>query len=142
MQDEVVSLKVDPSLVTSILEKRIQAAIVEQLGDDGKLIEQAVRLALSTKVDKKGNSTSRYDSDLRYDFLEVLTTNAIQEAAKEALTDWLAQNSKLIKKAVLKELDSPERQRSIAKAYADAIENSLIASWTMSCNIDFNKRPE
>lgn len=142
MEGEVVSLKVDPSLVTSILEKRIQAAIVEQLGNEEELIGHAVRLALSEKVDRKGSSTSSYASDRKYDFLEILTTNSIQEAAKAALMEWLGENSKKIREAVLKELDSPERQKSIAKAYADAIETSLSSSWRMDCNISFKERPE
>lgn len=142
MQDEVVSLKVDPSLVKSILEKRIQAAIVEQLGNEKDLIGHAVKLALSEKVDREGSSTSRYESDRRYDFLEVLTTNSIQAAAKNALNEWLAENSTKIRKAVLTELDSPDRQKSIAKAYADAVERSLTNQWNMSCNISFKEREQ
>lgn len=139
MEGEVVSLKVDPSLVTSILEKRIQAAIVAQLGDEDELIGHAVKLALSEKVDRHGSSTCSYSSDRKYDYLEILATNSIQKAAKEALNEWLAENSKKIRAAVLKELDSPERQKSIAKSYADAIETSLNASWNMSCNIFFKE---
>ena len=139
MSGEVVSLKVDPTLVTSILEKRIQAAIVEQLGNEEELIGHAVKLALSEKVDRNGNANCRYDSDKKHDFLEILATNSIQKAAKTALNDWLAENSKLIREAVLKEMDSPERQKSIAKAYADAIESSMTNQWNMSCNISFKE---
>jgi len=140
MEQDVVSLKVDPSIVTSILEKRIQAAIVEQLGNEEELIGHAVKLALSEKVDRKGCSTGRYASERKYDFLEILATNSIQETAKAALNGWLAENSKLIREAVLKEMDSPERQKSIAKAYADAIESSITTSWDMSCNISFKEQ--
>ena len=140
MESEVVSLKVDPSLVTSILEKRIQAAIVSQLGNEEELIGQAVKLAMSAKVDYKGNTDCRYESDKKHDFLELLTTKSIHEAAKEALMEWLEQNKGMIREAVLKELDSPERQKSIAKAYADAIETSLSSSWRMDCNISFKER--
>ena len=142
MEGEVVSLKVDPSLVTSILEKQIQTAIVTQLGDQDELIGQAVKLALSEKVDRAGNSNCRYESDRKYDFLEILATNSIQKAAKAALNEWLEINSKKIRKAVLAEMDSPERQRSIAKAYADAIESSMTNQWNMSCSIAFKEREE
>ena len=139
MSGEIVSLKVDPSVVTSVLEKRIQAAIVAQLGDEDELIGHAVKLALSEKVDRQGNSNCSYASDKKYDYLEILATNSIQKAAKAALNEWLEENSKKIRIAVLKELDSPERQKSIAKSYADAIETSLNASWNMSCNIFFKE---
>jgi len=142
MEGEVVSLKVDPSLVTSILEKQIQTAIVKQLGNQDELIGQAVKLALSEKVDRQGNSNCRYESDRKHDFLEILATNSIQKAAKAALNDWLEQNSKKIREAVLKEIDSPERQKSIAKAYADAIESSMTNKWNMNCSISFKEREE
>lgn len=139
--DEMVSLKIDQTMISSVLTKQIQAAIVAQLGDQDKLIAQAVKVALSKKVDRNGK-VSDYSSDNRHDFLEILATNSIHGAAKEALQEWLQQNSEKIKEAVLEELKTPSRQRSIAVAYADAIEHSLTTSWNMNCNISFEKREE
>lgn len=139
MESELVSLKVDPAMVSSVLEKQIQAAIVRQLGNQDELIAQAVSKALSVKVDQRGSATSRYESDKKYDFLEVLTTNSIHEAAQVALREWLDKNSGKVREAVLAELDTPGRKESIAKAYADAIESSLKCSWDMKCNIEFKR---
>ena len=142
MDKEMVSLKVDEAMVSSILEKQIQAAIVQQLGNQDDLIAQAVKVALSQKVDYNGNHNTRYESDNRYDFLEILASNSIREAAKEALQEWLAENSGKVREAVLNELKTPSRQRSIAVAYADAIEHSITSRWNMSCNIEFKERKE
>lgn len=141
MSDEMVSLKVDQTMVESVLQKQIQAAIVSQLGNQEQLIGNLVNLAMTKKVDAKGNTDSR-DYYNKYEFLEVLTTTSIQTAAKEALKEWLADNATLIKAAVLEELKKPDRQRSIATAYADAIEHSLKCSWGMSCNILFENMEE
>lgn len=139
MENNMVSLKVDEQMVSSILEKQIQAAIVAQLGNQEQLIEKAVKIALSEKVGIDGTK-SRYDSDNRHDFLEVLASKSIREAATGALREWLTENQIKIKKAVLKELETPARQRSIATAYADAIENSIKCSWNMTCNINFERK--
>lgn len=139
MENNMVSLKVDEKMVSQILEKQIQAAIVAQLGSQEQLISKAVNVALSKKVSKDG-TVSRYDSDNTHDFLEVLASKSIREAATEALKEWLATNREKVKDAVLKELEKPNRQRSIAVAYADAIENSLKCNWNMSCNIQFKER--
>lgn len=141
MDNEMVSLKIDQTMVSSVLTKQIQAAIVAQLGDQDELISHAVKVALSIKVDRKGK-VSDYSSDNRYDFLEILATNSIHEAAKAALDEWLQENSAKIKEAVLEELKTPSRQRSIAVAYADAIEHSLTTSWNMNCNIVFKEKEE
>ena len=142
MENDMVSLKIDQTMVSSVLEKQIQSAIVQQLGNQDDLIAQAVKVALSQKVDRNGDANCRYESDRKFDFLEVLATKSIHEAAKVALNEWLAENSSKIREAVLKELDTPGRQRSIAVAYADAIENSLTTKWNMDCNIEFKERKE
>lgn len=139
MENEMVSLKVDETMVSSILAKQIQAAIVQQLGSQDELIAQAVKVALSQKVNHEGK-VGDYSSYNKYDFLEVLASKSIREAAKAALQEWLAENSKKIRKAVLEELKTPSRQRSIATAYADAIEYSLTNKFNMSCNIEFKER--
>lgn len=141
METEMVSLKIDEAMVSSVLEKQIQAAIVQQLGNQDDLIAQAVKVALSQKVNNKGK-VGEYSSYNKYDFLEVLAGKSIREAAKAALHEWLEENKGKIRDAVLKELKTPSRQRSIAVAYADAIEHSLTNSWDMRCNIEFKERED
>jgi hypothetical protein len=138
MENKMVSLKVDETMVSSILAKQIQAAIVQQLGSQDELIAQAVKVALSQKVNHEGK-VDDYSSYNKYDFLEILA-KSIREAAKAALQEWLAENSKKIRKAVLEELKTPSRQRSIATAYADAIKYSPTNKFNISCNIEFKER--
>lgn len=141
MTESMVSLKVDPSMVTGVLEKQIQAAIVAQLGDQDKLIEKAVEMALSQKVNREGKVDS-YSSYNKYDFLEILAGKSVREAATEALREWLKENSVKIKAAVVKEMETPGRQKSIATAYADAIEHSIKCKFNMNCDITFDKKEE
>ena len=122
----------------SVLDKQIQAAIVAQIGNSDALIATAVSFALRQKVDSSG-TISKYSNDNKYDFLDILAKRAVQDAAKEAIKEWLAINSQKIKEAVLKEMKKPTRQNSIAKAFADAVESSLKCSWGMTCNISFKE---
>ena len=138
MENRMVSLTVDEAMVSSVLEKQIQAAIVAQLGNQDDLIAQAVKVALSQKVDRDGKVNS-YDYNNTHDFLEVLASKSIREAATDALHDWLEENSRKVRDAVLEELNTPSRQRSIAVAYADAIESSLTCKWDMRCSIEFKE---
>ena len=132
---------IDETMVSSVLEKQIQAAIVQQLGNQDDLIAQAVKVALSQKVNQDGKR-DQYDSYNKYDFLEVLAGKSIRKAATAALHNWLEENSGKVRDAVLEELKTPSRQRSIAVAYADAIEHSLTNSWDMRCNIEFKERED
>ena len=141
MSANMINLEINEDVVKPILEKQIQAAILANIGNPEELIQKVVSTALSQKVDS-GGRVSGYSGDNKYDYLDVLTTKSIQKAAEEALRDWLEENSQLVKKAVIKELNKPARRHSIAKAFADAVESSLQCSWRFSCDVSFIKRDD
>ena len=136
MEKDVVSITVDESVVRPIIEKRIQAAIVKELGETDSLIERMVALALSQKVNMDGN-VGQYSSDNKYDFIEAICGKAVRKAAEEAMKEWASSNAEKVKQAVIKELAKPNRQRTMAKAFADAVEESVRCHWRMTCNVSF-----
>ena len=137
----LVSLQISDDMIRPIIEKKISAGIITALGGEETLIEQAVTLALRQKVDQRGK-TSQFRSDNKYDWLEIMTSNAIREAAKEAMAIWLAENSEKVRTAVLKEMKKPKRVNSIARAFADSVESSVQLGWNIKCNVDFAGRKE
>ena len=138
MEQELASLKINDSIIKPIIEKQIQAAVVQNLGDHEELIGKMVSLALHTKVNRKGYvDESSYNN--YFDFLEIITSNAIRDAARNALTEWLAENSNKIKAALLVELAKPTRQKTMAKAFADAVEDSITSKWHMDCTVNFKE---
>jgi len=139
MEDKIVSMKIDQAVVTSVLQKQIQAAIVANLGGEKDLIAKAVTVALDKKVNADG-CVSKYSSDNRYDYLEAVCSKAIRETTKKAVQEWLEKNCEKIKKAVLAELNKPRRAQSIAKSFADSVEKSVSCSWATNVNISFAKR--
>ncbi len=137
-ESNMVSMKVDDSVVEAVVAKQIQAGIVMQLGNQEDLIAKAVTGALKVKVNSSGIvDKSGYYND--YDFLETLTTKAIHAAARDAFQTWLESNAEKVKAAVIKELKKPSRQRSIAVAFANAVEDSLKCDWRMNCDVTFDK---
>ncbi len=140
-ENNMVSMKVDDDVVKAVIEKQIQAGIVMQLGNQEDLIAKAVTKALSVKSRSDG-TFGRYESDNKFDFLEVLTTNAIRKAATEAMHEWVKVNSEKIKAAVLKELKKPTRQKSLAVAFANCVEDSLKCRWNMKCDVSFEEKSD
>lgn len=141
VEKDMVSLKVDENLVLPVIQKQIQAAIIENLGSGEEIIGRMVKVALSQKVNQRG-VVSKYQSDNKHDYLEVVAGNAIREAATDALREWLDKNKAKIRKAVLTELKSPSRQKTMAKAFADAVEESITNRWLFKANISFRETRE
>lgn len=139
MKSDMVSLQINEDMVKPILEKQIQAAVMAGIGNPEQLIQKVVSVALSHKVDKNGD-VSKYSSDNTHDYLDVLTSKAIREAAKQALEEWLNENKTLVKEMVIKEMNKPARQKTLVKAFADAVEDSLSCSWRFNCDVNFTKQ--
>lgn len=134
----MINLGINEDMVKPILEKQIQAAILANIGNPEELIRKTVSIALNQKVDRDGK-ISGYSSDNRYDYLEILTGQAIRKAAKEALQAWLEENTQLVRKMVIEEMNKPKRQESLVGAFADAVEKSLKFDWRFDCNVNFLK---
>lgn len=138
MEEKIASLNIDESIIKDIVTKRLQTEIAQALMTPQDFVNNIVSLALRQKVDRSGR-VSGYSSDNRYDFLDIVTKNAIQKQAKETLDEWLNKNKEKLKQAVLRELNAPSRKKSIAKAYLNAIEHSLTCSFRMSCDVKFEE---
>ena len=138
MGKEMMSLQINEDMVKPVIEKQIEAAILANIGNPEKLIEQVVARTLKVKVDESGkvNSSSYYNT---HDYLEVITGNAIRKAAQEALQEWIKENIALVKEMVIREMNKPSRQKSMAQAFANACEESLQCNWRFNCDISFNK---
>ena len=138
MEKEMASFKIDNQIIKKILEKQISAAIVQNLGDSEKLLAKMISLALHQKVNADGYyDKASYRNE--YDFLEVTTNKAVQKAAKDALSEWLEKNTKKVKIALMNELAKPSRQKTMAKAFADAVERSITSNWHMNCTVNFDR---
>ncbi|MDP4158192.1 MAG: hypothetical protein Q8911_00305 [Bacillota bacterium] len=134
----MINLGISEDMVKPILEKQIQAAILANMGNPEELIRNVVSTALRQKVDKDGKVSS-YSSDNRYDYLDVLVGKTIRKAAEDSLTEWLKENSQMVKALVIQEMNKPERQNSLVGAFAKSVEDSLKCSWRFNCDVRFDK---
>ena len=67
-------------MIKDVVSKQIQQAIVRELGNTQEYMEALVGNALHQKISKDG-TVSRYDSDNKYDYLDVLLRKNIQESS-------------------------------------------------------------
>ena len=133
---DMVKLQVSDEIITPVIEKAIQAAIIKNLGDTDLLLESMVALALKQKVNEKGG-ISKYSSDNKYYFVDVHCQNTIREVAKKAFQEWLDLKRDKIKEILLKELKKPAFQAKIAKSLIGVLNNTLEYSWYVKHDVIF-----
>ena len=141
MSANMINLGINEDMVKPILEKQIQAAIMANIGNVDELFEFAIKKALSFKTDEHGN-ISRYSNDNKYDFLEVLTTDAIRKAATEAIREYVKENQEILKVALKKEMEKKANQSKLVEAFVEAASNSFNYNWAFDAQVSLSKKQD
>lgn len=137
MSDKDIALTISNDLVKPIIEAKIQAAIVSELGkgDGIEFINAIVTRALHIKVDYAGRvSSSNYDN--KYDYLESVCAKLIREATDTALRAWVAEHQPQIQAALKKELSRSSGK--LATAFAAGLLESMKANFTHTVKVEYS----
>lgn len=138
MENTMLSLKIGEDMVKEIVSKQIQQAIVKELGNAEEYMEALIRVALHQKVSEHG-TVSNYSSENKYDYLDVLLKKKIQEAAREALQEYIKENTDKLKAALKKELEKTATKDELVKTFIDGASKAFEYSWRFGCDVKFSK---
>ena len=136
-EKDTVNVEVSSGLVKPIIEAKIQAAIIGELGRDPQiLVEAIVKQALSVKTNEKGNiSRSSYEN--RYTFLEAMVQSTIREEARKAVEELMAENRDKIRAEIKKRLQSERGASRIASAVVNGIAESMKSKYNSTIRVEF-----
>lgn len=139
MSKEDLSIALPTELVERAVRDKINASIAGALGDPTQLIESLVGSVLSQKVNEHGNvDRSSYNNN--YDYLEVVASNYIRDAAKEALSQVMEENKPKVVAAIKKQLaKSPSK---IADVLVKGMTDTLDCTYRNDIKISFNSGEE
>lgn len=136
MSNEVVSLQVSQELVKPILEAKIAAAVCEAMQGQEAFLQAIVARVLNQKVNEEG----KVDSYLRSDspkYVQWLAEQAIKEATKKAVLEWIERDRPKIVKAV--ELALRKDTSKIAQTLVDYFAGQS-PDYRMVANISFRDK--
>jgi hypothetical protein len=136
MENNIVSLKISEDMVKEIVSKQIQQAIVKELGSAEAYMEALISAALHQKVSIDGK-VSRYSSDNKYDYLDIMLKEKIQETAKVALQEYIKENADKLKDALKKELEKTSTKNELVKTFVEGASKAFEYSWRFNCNVKF-----
>ncbi len=136
---EQSTLVIPKDVLEPIIQAHVAKAITEALGGQGRIIEEAVRVALEAKVDERDGKVSSYASTNAPTFLTWLVRHAIRDAATAAVREHLTADMERIKAAVAKEMKNQRSPltRSLIEGIAKATTDS--ARFQISVNVNETK---
>jgi hypothetical protein len=126
-------IEVDNEIVEPIVKAEIQAAIVRQLQSDQNLIPKLVEAALVDKVDESGKKNKSYSSSNKYLFIDILCKQAIQDAARAAMKEYIEENQDRLKREIKKQLKAQDSE--IARLFVEQLIGGVQAKWSFNVKI-------
>lgn len=117
MENNLVNMQIDESLIRECVQKQIQQAIVRELGDSSKYMEELINLALKQKVDEMGNPTN--SSWYKDTFIDYLFRTTLREAATKAFKEYMDSKSIEFKKEFKNFFKRKEVKEKVMNAYLD-----------------------
>ena len=134
---ETVNVEVSSGLVKPIIEAKIQAAILGEMGRDPTMfIEAVVKDALSVKTDEKG-VVSRHSYDNRYTFLEAMVRKTIRDEATKAVEELMSAQRDKIRAEIKKRLMSERGASKIASAVVNGLAEGVKAKYSSTIRVEF-----
>jgi hypothetical protein len=129
MSEPLASVQIDSSIVRSIVDARVQAAVLAELSKTTDILSGLVDTVCRQKVNYDGVVDS-YGGN-RYNLVEVMCRKAIEKEIKNAIDLWVKSNAESIRKQMEKELD----KNKLARKFIDAINQSLTAGFYTSVTV-------
>ncbi|MHC4311263.1 MAG: hypothetical protein ACYSW3_02185 [Planctomycetota bacterium] len=133
MEGSGMHIHIDENLIEPVIKAEIQTAIVRQLQLDENLIPKLVAAALADKVNDTGRKDLRYTSNNKYLFIDVLCRNAIQDAARAAMKEYIEDSHDALKRQIKKALR--EQESKIAKIFVESLAEGVQAKWSFKVSI-------
>lgn len=97
------TFQIPKEVIEPIIQAHVTTAVINALGGQGRLVEQAIAMVLTRKVGSDGTD-SRYNSSTDPTFLTWALQNAIRNAVQRALQEEVAKHEEQIRKMLAAEL--------------------------------------
>ena len=139
MDNNMMSLNIDKSMLTPIIEQQVKLLMTEVLGGKDEIVSKVINSVLKTKVDERGNP-STYSS--AKPFYEWLLIDEIKKAVQELLKEEIQSRVGSIKKILKKHLQSEKGSNELANAMLTAFSSTISSGYGWKSQIEIKLEHE
>lgn len=135
--DKDLTMKIPGEVVRRAVKDKVLTAIAAELGGPEEVIQAVVEKALSMKVDKHGKQ-SKYDSENKYNMIEVLCEQAIRDFTELTIKKFFKSNQESLERALKKAII--RHANATASTIVQAIHTSIESSFLVNFSINFTPK--
>lgn len=136
-ENNIVSMNINESLIKPIVEAQMKQAILENMGDVKSYMEQLISIALNEKCNSRGD-TNCSNWDKKYTYIDVLINNSIRSAAREAVKEFMEQETKTFKKAFRNYLKQKQTLDKLFDSFVNFADKTMVEN-NYKMDINFNE---
>lgn len=123
--NNIVSMNINESLIKPIVEAQMKQAILDNMGDVKSYMEQLISIALNAECNIEGR-TDCSSWDKKYTYIDVLINNAIRSAAREAVKEFMEQETKTFKKAFRNYLKQKQTLDKLFDSFVSFADKTMV----------------
>jgi len=132
-----VNIQLSKDLIAPIIENKVKMAVIEALGDGKTIISNIVESVLSLKVDEKG---TRQSSDYynRYKFIDIVLKQAIENACREAIKEYINENKDKIREETKRQLCTKKGTGMFVESFLKGMLKASESDYKFNAQFTFN----
>ena len=131
--NNMMSLNIDKSMLTPIIEQQVKLLMTEVLGGKDEIVSKVINSVLKTKVDERGNPSTYSSAKPLYEWMLI---DEIKKAVKELIKEEIQSRAGSIKKILKKHLQSEKGSNELANAMLNAFSNTVSSGYNWKSQIE------
>lgn len=136
-----VNIQLSKDLIAPIIENKVKVAVIEALGDGKTLISNVVEAVLNLKVDEKGQRQSS-DYYNKFNFIDIVLKQAIENACREAIKEFINENKDKIKEETKRQLCTKKGTGMFVESFLSGMLKASESDYRFKAEFTFNNRME
>ena len=141
MSESLLGLQIDKQVIQNIVNNAVTTAIASALDSKNDVVAKIVKAALEVRVDKDGK-VSCYSSENKYNIVESFVNKAIQEEAREAISEVINEKREEIRKILRKQFMATKTFNHFVDAFIESTKGALESEYYTTVSINMEKRRE
>lgn len=134
-----VNIQLSKDLIAPIIENKVKMAVIEAMGDSKTLISNVVETVLSLKVDEHGKR-GQYDSYNKYTFIDIVLKQAIENACREAIKEFINENTEKIKEETKRQLCTKKGMGAFVDSFLRGMLRASESDYRFKAEFSFNDK--
>jgi len=133
-----INMEISDDAIKAVFEQSLNQAVMAAMGNKEEYIAALINAAFRQKVDEHGK-VNEYSRHNKYNWLDIHVKKVIQDAANEAIGEYLEENREMLQEQVKIEMNKKENKSALVNAFVDAAQRAFKYRFNFDAKIELRE---